>query len=409
MSEAHDPSQSPYPPPPPEQQPPMVIPVRYPMMQPPPRPARGSLLGSLFRTFLFLVLALSLGVNFVLLFGGRMAGLDGGTSYVNERIVSGPTRATNKIAIVKLDGVIMEGAIGFVQKEIDQAAMDEHVKAVILRINSPGGSITASDDLHRRIKQLADGTHPKQKGGKKNVIVSMGALAASGGYYVAAPAEYIFAEQTTITGSIGVYAAFPNISGLADKYGFGMNVIKAGEIKDSGSMFHNMTAQERQLWQDMVNHAYKQFIAVVEAGRPKLAGQMTVVIPETKREIEDVNEKGKVILVDGKPKMVEFYRKRADGGIFTADEAFKFGLIDKIGYQEDAVKKAKEVANLDDNTKVVTYERPPTLANLLLGAEADPPNSQLNTNRLPEATMPRLWFMAPQSELSGILSTMTRP
>src|SRR5262249_36623987 len=148
---------------------------------------------------------------------------------------------------------------------------------------------------------------------------------------------WIVAEPTTITGSIGVYAAFPNITGLAQKYGFGMNVIKAGEIKDSGSMFHNMTAQERQLWQDMVDHAYKQFIGVVEAGRPALKGKMTEIIPETKREIEDRDADGKVVMVDGKPKMVEFWRKRADGGIFTAEEAKKYGLVDEIGYQDAAI------------------------------------------------------------------------
>src|SRR5262249_11470813 len=157
----------------------------------------------------------------------------------------------------------------------EAAASDSHVKAVVLRINSPGGTITGSDDLHRRLTELRDGTNPRQKGGKKPLVVSMGSLAASGGYYVAMPAEDIAAERTTITGSIGVYAAFPNISGFAKEHKFGMNVVKAGAIKDSGSMFKDMTAQERQLWQDMVDHAYKQFTQVVEQGRPNLKGKMS--------------------------------------------------------------------------------------------------------------------------------------
>src|SRR5262249_49498644 len=117
-----------------------------------------------------------------------------------------------------------------------------------------------------------------QRGGKKSIIVSMGALAASGGYYVAMPGEYIIAEKTTLTGSIGVYAAFPNIKGLADKYGVSMNIIKAGSMKDSGSMFHEMTPQQQRLWQDMVDNAYEQFLAVVEEGRPQLAGQLTEIV-----------------------------------------------------------------------------------------------------------------------------------
>src|SRR5262249_27073762 len=150
---------------------------------------------------------------------------------------SGKALTQDKIAIIKLDGVIMEGSNAFFIKQIEAAASDSHVKAVVLRINSPGGTITGSDDLHRRLTELRDGTNPRQKGGKKPLVVSMGSLAASGGYYVAMPAEHIVAERTTITGSIGVYAAFPNISGFAKEHKFGMNVVKAGAIKDSGSMF----------------------------------------------------------------------------------------------------------------------------------------------------------------------------
>src|SRR5262249_54911585 len=156
---------------------------------------------------------------------------------VNEHFLSGKETAKDKIAVVKIDGVLMEGNMGFAQKEIDAAAADPHVKAVLLRVISPGGSITSSDDLYHRLTELRDGKNIKQKGGAKTLVVSMGAVAASGGYYISMPAKYIVAETTTITGSIGVYAAFPNIAGLAKEYGFGMNVIKAGAVKDSGSMF----------------------------------------------------------------------------------------------------------------------------------------------------------------------------
>jgi protease-4 len=238
----------------------------------------------------------------------------------------------------------------------------------------------------------------------------MGSLAASGGYYAAMPAEYIFAERTTITGSIGVYAAFPNVAGLATRYGVSMNVIKAGDIKDSGSMFHDMTAPERQVWQDMVDGAYDQFLEVVGKGRPKLKDKLTEIIPETRKEIMDRNGAGKVIEEDGKPKMVSFFRRRADGGIFTAKEALAYGLIDEIGYLEDAAKKAAEYARklgtLGDEYKVVTYEKPQTLLGSLLGVDGSAAKKPLTAEALAEGTYPRLWYLAPQSEMSGILTAI---
>jgi protease-4 len=382
--------------------PPLVIPVRYaaPPPQLPPRPVSGgSALGSLFRAALVLFLALSLGLNLLLILFLFKAGNLGeeGAGHVIQHYYSGDQEAVDKVAVVKIDGVIMEGANAFAQQELDAAAMDPHVKAVVIRINSPGGSITASDDLHRRIKQLVDGTHPQQKGGKKRVVVSMGAVAASGGYYIAMPAEYIFAERTCITGSIGVYAAFPNVEGLAEKVGFSMTVIKKGEVKDSGSMFKPMTPEEKQMWQDMVDGAFAQFVDVVENGRPKLKGELRKAFTPDKEKNKD---KGKA---NDDEKKTEYVRRLADGGIWTAGEAEKYGLIDKIGYQDDAIKKAAELAGLS-SYKAVTYEKPMGLANLLLGAKSNPPATQDVAGRLEAAATPRLWYLAPQSELAGLLA-----
>jgi len=108
----------------------------------------------------------------------------------------------------------MEGTLHYAHKEIEEAAADSRVKAVVLRINSPGGSITASDDLLRRLVNLREGKTPGHPSAKKPMVVSMASLTASGGYYIAMAAEKLFAERTTITGSIGVYAAFPNVSEL---------------------------------------------------------------------------------------------------------------------------------------------------------------------------------------------------
>ena len=148
---------------------------------------------------------------------------------------------------------------------------DPHVKAVVVRIDSPGGTIGASEDIHRELTRLRSGQHPRFPDAKaKPLVASMGSIAASGGYYIAMPAETVFAEKTTLTGSIGVFAALPNVSELANKNGVRMELIKAGGIKGSGSPFHELTPAERQPWQDMVDQAYDQFLDVVVRGRPGL-------------------------------------------------------------------------------------------------------------------------------------------
>ena len=208
---------------------------------------------------------------------------------------------------------LMEGLTGYALKQIEQAAKDDRVKAVVLRINSPGGTITASDDLHRRLSQLRNGDSAKQHD-PKPLVVSMASLAASGGYYIAMPAQLLMAERTTITGSIGVYASFPNVADLAEKYGVRLDVIKAGRVKDSGSAFHKMTPQERQVWQDMVDHAYRQFLGVVGEGRPQIKGHLEA---EVLTRIVTIPESGEKLKMS---------RQRADGGIFTSDQALQLGL-----------------------------------------------------------------------------------
>jgi protease-4 len=317
---------------------------------------------------------------------------------------SGKKSAADKIAIVRVEGVLLEGLVGYAQKQIDEAAEDSHVKAVVVRINSPGGSITASDDLHKRLHDLRFG-NPQKNTQPKPLVVSMSSLAASGGYYIAMPAQHLVAERTTLTGSIGVYASFPNIADLAEKYGVHMETIKAGAVKDSGSMFHHMTPQERKIWQDMVNHAYQQFVTVVEEGRPQLKGKLTKELV-IKEEIPSSDDKGIPIMDgNGQPKKVPFTRIRADGGIFTADQAKEFGLIDQIGYQDAAIEEARKLAKLGDDYEVFTYDRPIALMNMLLGEEKVSSKERLlDIGSLSRAAMPRLWYLSPQSDLAGILA-----
>lgn len=394
----YDPNESPPSPPPNEPQPPMVLPYRY----PPPRRPRTSLLVVLFRSFFLIVFAVSVGLNFIFM-ASRMNFDDGGSSTLYERFHSGDKTAKDKVAILRLDGVLMEGATAYAQKQIEKAARDRHVKAIILRINSPGGTITASDDLHKRLTDLHENLTPEQKCGKVKMVVSMGSMAASGGYYIAMPGDYLMAERTSITGSIGVYASFPNIAELAGKHGVKMNTIKAGDVKDSGSMFHEMSPEERLLWQNMVDHAYLQFIGVVEHGRPNLKGklQQDITIDET---VPVRSEKQR-------EKHLQYTRYRADGGIFTADQAKKYGLIDEIGYLDDAIKQAKRLADPGnperDDYQVVQYDRPSLgLLGSLLNEQAEDSSLKLDPKRLAQGATPRLWFLAPQSELAGFMAAL---
>jgi protease-4 len=319
---------------------------------------------------------------------------------LTEQHYAGKSGAADKIAVITLDGIILEGLMSFVHKQIDQAAGDKHVKAVVLRINSPGGSITASDDLHRRFVELRDG-NAKKKHDARPLLVSMGALAASGGYYVAMPGQTLFAERTTLTGSIGVYSSFPNIKELGQKIGVSLTTIKQGQIKDSGSPFAEMTVHEKRVWQDLVDEAYQSFLKVVEQGRPALAnGKLLRPL-----KITPVRA-GPDFLQNGEERE-PYTRYLADGGIWTGEKALQFQLIDKIGTLDDAIKAAHDAAQLDEDYQVIKYERPNTIMDLLgLGvySNAAPAGSLLDPARLEGGFLPRLWYLAPGAETSGFLA-----
>jgi len=363
---------------------------------------RPSVFGMIVRFVAFLIVLASFLLNLVLLAAlAYNGGFTSEDSSVREMHYSGTRRAPDKVAIVRIEGVILEGTLGFVHKEIEQAAKDSAVKGVVIRINSPGGSVTASDNLHHRLIELRDGNTEKGRAGKP-LIVSMGSLAASGGYYIAMPARTLVAERTSLTGSIGVYAAFPNIAELGDKIGFTMNVIKAGAVKDSGSPFQHMTAKERLLFQDMVDHMYLQFLHVVEEGRPHLKGKLQDEIA--------VDESLAIRTDKSKSQDLKFSRYRADGGIFTAEEAAKYGLIDQIGYLDDAVRLARDAAGITGSYETIAYEKPRALLGSLFGDQSDNMKMSLEPSRLSQAAVPRFWYLAPQSELAGIFSALsTRP
>jgi protease-4 len=374
-------------------------------MLPPPRGSRSS--GGIGCGMVFLIVALigSFFFNVVLcagLFAEKVSDLQM-DSHLTEKFHSGDKMTSDKVAVVKIEGAIMDGLLNYVHHEIDQAAADDAVKAVVVRVDSPGGSITASDDLLRRLENLRDGTSPKHPGTPKPLIVSMGGVCASGGYYVSMAAAQnptdlaqpkIFAERTCITGSIGVYASLPNAKEMADKIGVKMELIKAGDIKGSGSPFHELTPQERQPWQEMVENAYKQFISVVETGRPVLKGSLTKDLFEPKK-VAKYDDKGAIINADGG----NYTRKLADGGIFTAQEAKEYKLIDNVGTLDQAIAEAVKQAGLA-KWRAVTYEKPINLLTALTGAQAMTPPQGF----LPHADFtPRLWYLLPAAEVNARL------
>ena len=323
-----------------------------------------------------------------------------------ERRLYGEKKADDKIAVIRIEGVLMDGFTRYYIRQIHQAAKDEHVKAIVLRIDSPGGTASASEELHRLITQLRDGklrAHPESK--PKKIVVSMGAIAASGGYYIAMPAERIFAERICITGSIGVYASLPNFADFVNQHGVKFNLVKVGGIKASGSPFHELTPQERQPWQDMVDSAYDRFLEVVASGRPNLrkATLRDEIILRDRVPVYD--DKGNV-KKDwfGLPWKADYERRRADGGTFTAAEALKHGLIDEIGDLDAAVDAVAKSAGIS-HYQVIVYDRPPSLMFDLLGVKANV-NVGFDPKQMANGATPRLWFLAPQADLAGILSAM---
>lgn len=322
-----------------------------------------------------------------------------------ERHYVGTKTAADKIAVVRIAGVLVDGNTAHAHRQLAVAARDKAVKAVVLRIDSPGGTISASEDLHRAITDLRDdkGRVPNG-GGPKPVVASMGGIAASGGYYVAMPAKTVVAEPTTITGSIGVFAALPNVAGLADRNGVKVELIKAGGIKAGGSMFHTLTPDERQPWQDMVDHAYDRFVGVVAAGRPGLTKER-LVGEKTTRTVPKYDEKGNPTTgPDGKPATLTHTRYRADGGTYTPEQAKQLGLIDDIADLPAAVKLAAAAAGLTDY-RAVTYDRPKSPVEYLLGMQAATP-APTAADALAAAVSPKLWYLTPGYESAGVVSSV---
>lgn len=241
----------------------------------------------------------------------------------------------DRVAIVRIEGTIIGS-----QPVIDQLkeySKDPSVKAVVLRVNSPGGAVAPSQEIFEEVKKLRE---------NKPVVVSMGALAASGGYYISAPATKIFANPGTITGSIGVIMEIPNLKGLMDKVGIKTEVIKSGKHKDLASVFRGIGEEERKILQGVLDDVHNQFIKAVAEGRK---------LPYDK------------------------VKSIADGRIFTGRQAKEIGLVDEIGNIEDAIREAARLGGIEGEPHIVEKKERPSILDYLTGKVAEQYKRLLDT------------------------------
>jgi protease IV len=269
------------------------------------------------------LLSLSIMLNVVLLIA--VGGLADSPSFVELRY-AGPADAKSKIALIHLNGTIEPEVVKRVRRRLRLAVEDKAIKAIVLRIDSPGGHITSSDTLYHLVAE-ADKTKP--------VVASMADMAASGAYYVAAACRHIVAQRTTVTGSIGVIMTLPNVRKLlGEKLGVEMSVLTSGKMKDAGSPFREMTQAEREYFQRLVDEMFARFKQVVRTGRNLPAAEVDKV---------------------------------ADGSIFTGPKALELKLVDQVGYLGEAIDKARQLAGVTGPSQVVQYQRSFSLSSLMMG------------------------------------------
>lgn len=231
--------------------------------------------------------------------------------------------ATGKrIGLIEVEGTIADATLKV--RQIRTFAKDPNIAAILLRIDSPGGAVTPSNEIYEELKRA-------KRAGKK-LVVSMGTLAASGGYLIALPADVIVANPSTITGSIGVIMQFPNVEGLMKKLGISVEVIKSRELKDIGSPYRDMTPEEQQLLKDMVLDVYDQFVEAV---------------------------------VDDRKLPRDSVLKFADGRVLSGRQAWHLGLVDSLGTLQDAVRITGELTGLGPEPKLQRAYQPFRLRDFL--------------------------------------------
>ncbi|MDM8519462.1 signal peptide peptidase SppA [Anaerolineales bacterium HSG6] len=292
------------------------------------------------KSWLIIIAGVTIGSMFV------CAGLFGLTLWFLDNISSDGSSALafgDAVAIVRVEGVIVSGDappsspfggtdnMAYSQtiiKQLQTADEDEDVKAVILYVDSPGGSVYASDEIYRQLMIM-----------NKPVIAAMGSLAASGGYYVSAPTDEIWASPHTLTCSIGVISQFLNLEGFGEEYGVKTITVKSGKFKDTGNPFKTFSEEDRALWQDIIDEAYDGFVGIVAEGR----------------NMEEAT-----------------VRQLADGRICTGKQAQEMGFVDELGYLPEVIDRAAEVGGIESAPRIIEYEKEPNIWDALSASAAQP-------------------------------------
>lgn len=271
--------------------------------------------------FLFVLLVGGVIVGAVMI-GASSSGMAANNDWEETIVKKG---GSDRILMLNVDGMIMSGMEGAalgpvgtssdeIREKLNQAMQDDSLRGIVVRVNSPGGDVVASDEIYEKLMEV-------RKKAKLPVVFSFGSTAASGGYYIATAADKIFTNPLTITGSIGVIMSSYNYSELADKVGVKEVIIKSGDLKDMGSATREMTEEERDVLQTMVNESYDRFVEVIATGRD--------ITKEKVREI-------------------------GDGRVYTGKQAKDLNLVDEFGTVEDAIKETEKMAGIK-NATVVSY------------------------------------------------------
>jgi len=265
----------------------------------------------------------------------------------------------NTIAVLHIDGVIDGSNASYAQQAIDKILDDKHVRAVVLRVDSPGGGVTASDEIWHNVQRLKEAGLP--------IIASYGSVAASGGYYISCNADHILAQETTITGSIGVIASIMTFQDLLEKIGVKpVTLIAKGSPEKSvaNDVYRNWTVKDKQKVNSILDAMYAVFYDRVAEGRSS-------VIPDAKK-----------------------LKAVANGSVYTAQQALDNGLIDGIGYVNNAVDTAEQRASLQNgNATVVHYSRATPSFGGLLGVQSSELTTSDLRSMLQEFTMPKLMYL----------------
>lgn len=285
---------------------------------------------------------------------------------LRETVVSG--KGVNKIVLIDISGFISEkkpsglvarpDMVSRLKEELTAAAKDDKVKAILLRINSPGGTITASDLIYHEVLQF------KKKTGKK-VIVSILDLGTSGAYYIAMAADKIVVHPTSVIGSIGVIMMHVNFEGLMKKVGVSAESIKSGPLKDMGSPMRPLSPESRGVLQGIINDMYERFLMVIVENRKNLSADQI--------------------------------RTLADGRVYTASEALKSGLVDQIGYLDQAIELTQSEAGISE-AKVILYSRGEGVTNNIYSQVWQRPETPfsawgINPKQLLQAGSPKFLYL----------------